>query len=205
MESRPSAARLSRRGVLSAAVAGLLAVGLAACSTEDTKLSQNDGSGKGYIAGDGTVTEYKGKDRSEPVKFTGKTFDGRTIEASTLDDKVTVLNFWYAACAPCRAEAPTLKKLSEQFSGQGVQFIGVNVRDEKAAADAFDRTFKLGYPSIRDLDGGVLLSLTQFVPPAAVPTTLVLDSERRVTARVLGVADESTLRTLIKSALAGAK
>ena len=192
--------RRGLRAALTVAVAGLLVSGMAACSTEDTKLSQNDGSGKGYIAGDGTVTEYHGKERSDPVEFTGKTFAGESIDAATLGADVTVLNFWYAACAPCRAEAPTLKKLSEEFADQGVDFVGVNVRDEKAAAEAFDRTFKLDYPSIRDLDGGVLLSLTQYVPPAAVPTTLVLDKDRRVTARVLGVAEESTLRALIKTA-----
>lgn len=197
----------SRRALLGLAAAGLGTLGLASCSTESTDLGKQakDGSGKGYIAGDGTVAEYAGDDRSAPVEFTAKTFDGETIEASKLTNKVTVLNFWYAACAPCRTEAPTLKKLSEEFKGQGVEFIGVNIRDEKAAAEAFDTTFGLTYPSIRDLDGGVLLSLTQYVPPQAVPTTLVLDSERRITARVLGVAEEGTLRALIKTALTGTK
>ncbi|MDR2256748.1 MAG: TlpA family protein disulfide reductase [Arthrobacter sp.] len=197
----------SRRALLGLAVAGLGAVGLAACSTESTDLGKQakDGSGKGYIAGDGTVREYVGDERSAPVQFTATTFSGDTIEASKLENKATVLNFWYAACAPCRTEAPTLKKLSEEFKSQGVEFIGVNIRDEKAAAEAFDNTFGLSYPSIRDLDGGVLQALTQFVPPQAVPTTLVLDSERRITARVLGVAEEGTLRALIKTALTGTK
>ncbi|MGO3153121.1 MAG: TlpA family protein disulfide reductase [Galactobacter sp.] len=196
---------LSRRNLLGAAGLAGLALSLAACSTKESDLAQQarKGDGKGYIAGDGTVQEYAGDSRPKPVEFTAKTFDGETVDASTWTAKATVLNFWYAACAPCRTEAPTLKKLSDEFRDQDVQFIGVNVRDEKAAAQAFDRTFELEYPSIRDVDGGVLLALTKYVPPQAVPTTLVLDQDRRITARVLGATEESTLRALIKSALPG--
>ena len=77
----------------------------------------------------------------------------------------------------------------------------MNVRDEKATAEAFERNFGLSYPSIADKDGGVLLALTEFVPPAAVPTTLVLDKKGRVSARILGIAEKGTLKALISSAL----
>lgn len=179
------------------------AVPLAACTAKESSVAEQAkaGTGKGYIAGDGTVQEYSGENRSDPVEFTAKTFDGTTVDASKWTAGATVLNFWYAACAPCRTEAPTMKKLSAELEAEGAQFIGVNVRDEKAAATAFESTFGITYPSIRDIDGDVLLALTQYVPPQAVPTTLVLDRERRITARVLGVADESTLRSLIKTAL----
>lgn len=198
----PSSPRPSRRNALGLAALAALAVPLAACTPQDQNVTDNakDGSNKGYVAGDGSVQEYKGSERGRPVEFSGVDFDGKTIDAASLRGKPAVLNFWYAACAPCRTEAPTLKKVSEEFSKQGVAFVGVNVRDEKAAAESFDRTFGLTYPSIRDLDGGVLLSLADFVPPQAVPTTLVLDAQGRVTARVLGVVEESTLRSLVKTA-----
>ena len=47
-----------------------------------------------------------------------------------------------------------------------------------------------------------LLALSEYVPPQAVPTTLVLDSEGRVAARILGKADKSTLDALIKDTVA---
>lgn len=195
---------LPRRRLLSLAALSALAVPLAACTPTESSVADQakKGDGKGYIAGDGTVQEYAPDQRSEPVNFSATSFDGTTITTADWDGKVTVLNFWYAACAPCRLEAPTLKKLSEEFKKQGVQFIGVNVRDEKAAADAFDKTFGLEYPSINDLvDGGVQLALAGIVPAQAVPTTLVIGPDRRVTSRVLGVTEESTLRSLIKTAL----
>ena len=116
--------------------------------------------------------------------------------------KVTVLNFWFAACAPCRVEAPILEELHQEFKSKGVQFYGVNLRDEKATADAFDKTFNLTYPSFDDKDGAVLLSVSGIVPPGAVPTTLVLDKEGKVAARVLGEIEKSTLKALITTAVA---
>ncbi|ALE07212.1 thiol-disulfide isomerase [Arthrobacter sp. ERGS1:01] len=193
---------LSRRSLLAASGA-VLAVALAACTAKDPLAVQaNAGDNKNYIAGDGSVSEFGVSSRSKPVEFTGKLFDGSTVNASTFPGHVTILNFWYAACAPCRKEAPDLQALHAEYEAAGVKFYGVNVRDEKATAEAFERNFGLSYQSVADKDGGVLLSMTKFVPPNAVPTTLVLDKQGRVAARILGEADKSTLKSLIESALA---
>lgn len=193
---------MSRRALLATGGAAL-AVALAACTSKDPLAEQaNAGDNKNYIAGDGSVTEYGAADRKDPVEFTGTLFDGKKVDAADFPGQVTVLNFWYAACAPCRLEAPDMQALNTEFGAKGVEFLGVNVRDEKATAEAFERNFGLTYPSIVDKDGGVLLALTKFVPPAAVPTTLVLDKKGRVSARILGVADKGTLKALLTTALA---
>ncbi|GAA4655457.1 TlpA disulfide reductase family protein [Arthrobacter cryoconiti] len=192
---------MSRRSLL--AISGAFAtVALAACTSKDPLAQQaKAGDNKNYIAGDGSVTEYAPADRSKPVEFSAKLFDGSEINASTFPGHVTILNFWYAACSPCRLEAPDLQALNTEFGTQGVKFYGVNVRDEKATAEAFERSFSLTYPSVMDKDGGVLLAMTKYVPPAAVPTTLVMDKQGRVSARILGTADKSTLKALITSVL----
>ena len=110
------------------------------------------------------------------------------------------MNFWYAACAPCRIEAPDLKKIAEEL-GEKVEFIGVNVRDEAEAAKAFERTIEIPYESIQDTDGNVQLAMTKYVPLQAVPSTLVLDRQGRVRARVIGAVEPSTLKSLINTAL----
>lgn len=181
------------------------AIPLAACTPKESAVAEQakDGSGKGYIAGDGSVEEFKPDQRSEPISFTATSYDGTTIDTKDWAGKVTVLNFWYAACAPCRVEAPVLKKLAAEFKDQKVQFIGVNVRDEKAAAEAFEKNFGITYPSINDIaDGGVQMALSKLKPPQATPTTLVVGGDGRVTSRILGATEESTLRSLIKSAVA---
>ncbi len=194
--------RLNRRALLGSAAAALV-LPLAACSEKSDLAQQAQaGDNKGFIAGDGSVEEYKKGSRGEPVSFKAALFDGTEVTAEQHRGKVLVLNFWYAACGPCRKEAPTLVSLAEKHKGQKVQFLGVNVRDEAKTAEAFDRTFSVPYPSVRDIDGKVLMAMTTYVSPTAVPTTLVIDPEGRVAARILGVADKSVLDTLIRDNIA---
>lgn len=91
-------------------------------------------------------------------------------------------------------------ELSAEFKGKA-EFIGINVRDEKDAAEAFERTFGIKYPSVQDTEGAVQLAMTKYVPLQAVPTTLVLDKQGRVSSRILGVAEKPTLKALINTAL----
>ncbi len=181
------------------AVACSLALGLGACSANDPLASQfKAGDNKNYIAGDGSVTEYPVANRGKSVTWSGPTETGGILSSSQLTGVPVVMNYWYAGCAPCRAEAPELLELSKQFPK--VQFVGVNVRDSAATAAAFNRNFKLTWSSIIDSQtGSVALAFTGIVTPAAVPTTLVIDKKGRVSARVLGRIDKSILATLIKT------
>ena len=188
-----------RRGLLLGAASA--AVLLAGCAAPDTLAAQGRaGDNKNYIAGDGSVSEYSPDTRTPAVEMTGKLFDGTVVSSSAWRGNPTVLNVWYAACAPCRKEAPDLEALHQEFKNDGVAFYGINVRDTAATAAAFERTFGTTYPSFNDSDGGVLLALADHVPPRAVPTTLVLDRQGKVAARVLGLAEKSTLKALISSA-----
>jgi thiol-disulfide isomerase/thioredoxin len=181
----------------------VLAVSLAACGAPDSLAQQaRAGDNKNYIAGDGSVSEYAAGDRQSPVSFQAPLFNGQVVESASFAGKVVVLNFWYAACGPCRLEAGTLQELSQSFQGKGAEFYGVNIRDEAPTAAAYERTFGVTYPSFYDRSGGVLLAMASFVPPQAVPTTIVLDKQGRVAARILGVADKSTLKSLISDTLA---
>ena len=180
-----------------------LVAAAAGCAVEDPLAAQaKAGDNKNYIAGDGSVTEYAADQRGEPVRLEGTLFDGTTVSSAQFAGDVVVLNFWYAACAPCRKEAPDLAELHDLFEPDGARFYGVNIRDERSTAEAFERSFNVPYPSFQDKDGGILLAMTQFVPPSAVPTTLVLDRESRVAARILGLADKATLKALITDVLA---
>ena len=178
-----------------------VSLGATSCAAEDPLAQQAAaGDGKNYIAGDGSVTEYA--ERGEPVEVSGALFDGTSVSSADWKGQVTVLNFWYASCAPCREEAPDLVSLHDEYEPQGAAFYGVNIRDERATAEAFERSFDIPYASFDDKDGRVLLDMTQYVPPQAVPTTIVLDREGRVSARILGLADRGTLKALISDALA---
>jgi thiol-disulfide isomerase/thioredoxin len=175
---------------------------LSGCSANDPLADQfKAGDNKNYIAGDGTVTEFSKENRAEAVEWFGPTENGEILSSSDLSGVVTVMNFWYAGCAPCRAEAPDLVAL--QAEHKTVQFVGVNVRDSAATALAFDKNFGITWPSIIDSQNGtVMLAFTGIVTPQAVPTTIVIGKDGKVSARILGRIDKSILSTLIKTAIA---
>ena len=187
------------RGALAVALAVALSFSVSGCANDSLADQFKAGGNKNYIAGDGTVSEFAEANRGKPVSWSGPTESGGILKSDQLSGVVVVMNYWYAGCAPCRAEAPDLVEVNKMFVGKNVQFVGVNVRDSAATALAFDRTFNITWPSILDSQSGsVLLAFTGLVTPQAVPTTLVIDKKGRVAARVLGQVEASTLKALIQ-------
>lgn len=181
-----------------AAVVAVAALALTGCSNDPLAQQYRAGSGKNYIAGDGSVTEIAEANRTEAITFAAQDLDGKPVGSQQYSGKVVVVNFWYAGCAPCRAEAKDLESVYQKVADQGVVFLGVNVRDSNETARAFNETFGVTYPSVSDLNGKVQLAFASNVPPNAVPTTLVLDTQGRVAARILGrITDASILTTLV--------
>ena len=193
--------RMLRATAALSALAATLVLG--GCSTDPLADQFRSGDNKQYIAGDGSVTEFQNPaTRLKGKAWAGYTESGQAVTDLDLVGHVTVLNFWYAGCAPCRAEAPALQEIKVQYESKGLQVLGVNVRDTAATALAFDRSFKLDYPSVIDANtGNVLLAYTGIVTPQAVPTTIVIDKQGRVSARILGRFEPGTLRSLITTAL----
>ena len=155
----------------------------------------------GYVSGDGTVTQWDAGNRGEPVGLSGATYQGEGVDLADWRGHVVVVNFWYAACPPCRAEAPDLAAVATELAEEGVRFLGVNSTDDAGAALAFERTFAVPYQSLDDADGRGVAAMQGAVPLRAVPTTVVLDPQGRIAARVLGRTDSATLGALVEDAL----
>lgn len=156
--------------------------------------------GTQYEGGDANYVIWEEPERSAPVEASGETFDGETIDVTDLQGEVVVINTWYAACPPCRAEAADLNAIAEDYSGE-ITVIGVNTRDTKATADAFERSFGTPYESIEGRNGSFIADLEGAVPLQAVPTTLILDVEGRPAARYIGQIDPQIVRGMIDDEL----
>lgn len=186
------------RGAWIAGAGLLLIVALTGC-VETPALS----GGSGGYSSVGPVTEIAEADRGDRISFSGTLETGEQASSETWLGQVLVVNFWYASCAPCRAEAPDLQALYEKYQVDNVQFVGVNVRDQAGTAEAFATSFGITYPSFVDADSGAIqLAFAGQIAPNAVPTTLVLDRDGRVASRIIGQLDLSTLDTLIGDAVA---
>lgn len=190
--------------MLGAALAAMIAVFLAACAPDPVAEQYLQGDGKGYISADGAVEEIPADQRGEPVEFGGVTEDDEAFDSADVAGNVTVVNFWYAGCAPCRLEAGDLEAVWQEYNDEGVSFVGINIYDQADTAKAFAETYGVTYPSLIDVDSGdAKLAFANVTPIQATPTTLVLDKQGRVAARIIGPIDgTSILSTLVKDALA---
>ena len=180
-------------------VAALLVSG---CAAESDALAEQyrAGTGQNYISGDGALTVVAPESRGEGIAFQGSLDVGGTFSSADYAGQIMVVNFWYAGCPPCRLEAPDLEALHQEFLDEGVLFIGVNILDQAPTALAFADEFGVTYPSIMDTnDGSVRLAFSGQVAPNAVPTTVVLDQQGRVAARISGLLTEpDVLAALIR-------
>lgn len=185
--------------VVAGALALVVVVALSGCTT-DPLAEEYGGGGTSYESADGAFSEFEPSERGEPVVFEGTTDTGTMVSNEDYAGEVLVINFWYAECAPCRAEAPDLSALSMKHQGNGASFLGINIYDQPEQALAFARKFDITYPSIMDADlGTARLAFAGHAPPSAVPTTLVLDKDGRVAARFLGqITAPSNLDTIIR-------
>jgi peroxiredoxin len=187
--------RRRRRAGSAGVLAVLLSFVLTACGSAQ-------GSGEsGFVAGDGSLVLLDESVRAPAPEVEGVTLDGGSWRLSDYRGEVVVLNVWASWCAPCRAEAPELQEVWEEFEGDGVQFVGLDTRDSDAAARAFVETYGITYPNVIDRDGQLQLRFADTLPPQAIPSTLVIDQQGRVAARALGRVSASSLRALIEPLL----
>ena len=188
-------------GVAALALAG---VALAGCTSDPNSVASQAKAGdqKGYVSGDGAVEAIPAAERGEPVTMQGELVDGTAWDIAATRGKVLVLNVWGSWCPPCVAEAPDLQTAweAQQAKRAPVQFMGIDTREEAARGAAFIRKAGLTYPSLSDQSGVLLLRLQGKAP--TTPSTLVLDREGRIAARVNGPVDASTLGGLVDDVVA---
>jgi len=136
----------------------------------------------------GTVGELSGDSLTQP---------GTTVLLAQYPNQVIVLNVWGSWCGPCRSEAAELVQVATATAGQGVQFLGIDVRDSRQAGADFARDFGLTYPSIFDPPGRTLFAL-KGIPRSVVPLTIVLDRHHRVAAVFLHAVHVQDLQPVVQ-------
>jgi len=174
--------------VLALALGALSLVSLSACATGGT--SNNDANA--YISGDGSGFIISPSHRKEAPTVSGLDLNGKEVQLEV--GKVAVINVSASWCSPCRAEAPLLADFA--VKNPQIQFLGILTRDNVSAAQSFVSHFNISYPTLAD--DSIIAKFHGNFPPNAIPTTLVLDAQGRVAARISGEVTTSLLKDILQ-------
>jgi thiol-disulfide isomerase/thioredoxin len=174
-----------RRLVIALAASIFTAALLTGCSTGDDAVAQG-GSFEFVAPGGKTDIFYDPPEsRGRPGALSGSDLM-HPDQKLALDDfggKVVVINVWGQWCGPCRSEIGQLQKVYDATRGDGVAFLGIDVRDNnRDAAQDFIVDRKVTFPSIYDPSMRTMIAFGGKYPTTVIPSTIVLDRQHRVAA-----------------------
>ncbi|NQW16894.1 MAG: TlpA family protein disulfide reductase [Chloroflexi bacterium] len=149
-----------------------------------------------FVNNAGGAVEIKNKVAPD---FTFVTFQGEVVTLAELRGKVVFLDFWASWCPPCRAEAPTLRYVSEQFVGQDVVFVGIDVWEDKVGAgQRFARESRWDYPTGLDPNGAITIDYGV----KGLPEKFFIDREGNLVRKWIGPIDTVRLTEILDELLA---
>ena len=157
---------------------------------------------EGMTMADGSVDDNDDSSEKFPA-FEGTDLEGNPVTSELFkENSVTVVNFWFSACAPCIAELGELNELNEELKLKGGAVIGINADtiggDESMIMEARQILEKKGaayqniYFSADSEAGKLTYSITAF------PTTVVVDRNGRMVGEPIlgGINNESQMKVL---------
>jgi thiol-disulfide isomerase/thioredoxin len=133
-----------------------------------------------------------GGEPAPPASF--ELFDGTTFDLSSHlanDGRPVVLNLWASWCGPCRTEMPEFDTAAA--ANPEVLFVGVAIRDNRSAAEAFSQEIAVSYPLGIDEDGTV----DSAYPSIGLPTTFLIGADGVVTHQIQGQLTLPVLQAFI--------
>jgi thiol-disulfide isomerase/thioredoxin len=169
---------LTRVGLVTLAAAAVVAVVVVVASGR----SESESSNPPEASGGAEASAAKGLPRplAENAAQAGELQDGgrETLEAklADLDGHPVVVNQWGSWCPPCRAEFPFFAE-SAQAHLDDVAFLGVDIQDDRGAAEDFLADFPTPYPHVFDQDTEAVMSLEW---QGVSPTTWLIDEQGKV-------------------------
>ncbi len=135
-------------------------------------------------------------DISALPEFNLPDLSGRQHNISEWRGKVLVINFWATWCPPCLKEIPDFIALQQQYTSQGLQFIGIALEDQEPVAKFIAAT-KINYPILLGGDNGITLAQQLGNHIDAVPYTLIVDRQGQIVDRHPGEFSKDQITKII--------
>ena len=137
--------------------------------------------------------------RPSAPAFQAADLNGQAVGSSSLQGKVTLLNFWFPSCPGCVSEMPKLIKTAHDYQGKDFQIIGIAVPvDPLASVQNYAATRRLPFTIVFDGDKNITRS---FVKTELYPTSVLLDKQGRIVKTFVGEPDFAKLYQDINSEL----
>ncbi|PXX09140.1 TlpA family protein disulfide reductase [Mycolicibacterium moriokaense] len=167
------------------AMASAAMVALAGCSTGHDAVAQ--GGTFEFVAPGGKTDIFYDlpEKRGRPGTLAGPELmdPAKTVSLDDFTGKVVVINVWGQWCGPCRTEITQLQKVYDKTRRLGVEFLGIDVRDNnRNAPQDFIVDRKVTFPSIYDPPMRTMIAFGGKYPTTVIPSTVVLDRQHRVAA-----------------------
>jgi len=136
--------------------------------------------------------------RHSPIVLSGPTLADTSLSTASING-VIVVNAWASWCRNCIFEWRDLQQLSKANSN--VTFLGLDESDSRPAAKKFLAAHPTRYQHIFDPNNAILNGIKD-LPSVAIPTTLVLDKQHRIAARIMGRINSDDLQNIISDLVA---
>lgn len=129
--------------------------------------------------------------------FTLETLDGKQIRLSDLQGKGVLINFWATYCENCIVEMPAIDRQYQKYKDQGIEVLGVNIRENYATVSGYVRQLGVTFPILMDRSGEV----TKQYQIGALPHSIFLAPDGTVKNIYIGEMNEPIIEKFFKSIL----
>jgi cytochrome c biogenesis protein CcmG, thiol:disulfide interchange protein DsbE len=134
-------------------------------------------------------------DPAPTVEFDG--FDGAVVTLADYTGRPLVVNFWASWCPSCVAEMSAAFRPVQQSLGDRVDFLGVNLQDERSRALALVEETGVLFDLAEDRTGELYTALEGL----GMPFTVFIDAGGSIVHRHNGPVSERQLSDLVEEML----
>jgi|SRR5262249_11280978 len=128
--------------------------------------------------------------------FRLQTLQGKVIRLADYRGKAVLLNFWATWCVPCKEEIPWLVDFQKQYGPKGLVILGIAMDSSIDPVKKFTTKLEVNYPILL---GNQALADQYYVK--ALPVSVFIDRNGRMTDQVPGAASRSFIENEIRLAL----
>lgn len=149
-----------------------------AWKTELEKFAQNPASYPNF-----SLSQYHLQEGFELPNFRLKTTKGEDFDLYSLKGKTVLIDFWASWCAPCIAQFPYSKKLSERYQGKEIVFLFVSLDEEEKNWQEAIKKHKPEGINVR-VDKSWDSDMAKVMGVTVLPTYYLLDKEGKISFKI---------------------